>query len=208
MTFADRYREVGLVRNPFSTQALAERHVFLDRGLSQPKPFTGTMVQLVGDRGFGKSTHLHHWRSGEPGPYHYIPLEPYRERWSTPPSAATGIVYGDEVDRMPVALRRSWFRALAKAQATVVVGTHDDLSKVARRAGLAVVTYALAPLTLDELVELLSRRFQSNAITVGTDSRDTFCFTNDEVAEIYATSLGVPREVDAACHRLLADRIA
>ncbi len=208
MNFVDRYREVGLVRNPFSSQALAERKVFLDRGLPRPAPHTGTMVQLIGDRGFGKSTHLHHWRSAEPGPYHYIPLEPYRHRWSTPPSAPGGIVYGDELDRMPAALRRSWFRALARTQATLVAGTHVDLSSAARRAGLSVVTHVLSPLTRDELVELLTRRFESDSIAPSTRSHDEFSFTEEEVSQIYEISQGVPREIDAACHRLLADRVA
>ncbi len=209
MTFTDRYREVGLERNPFCTAELVERRVFLHRGLpNPPPPGSRTMVQVVGDRGYGKSTHLAIWRAAQPGPYHYVPPSPYRSRWSAPPAlskqtGSTTTIYGDEIDRMPSVLRRRWLRKLARSEATVVIGTHTDLSAVATRAGFTVVTHWLEPFTKAELRNFLALRVDAVTIALPGD----FALTDDDVEQIYSASRGVPREAEDQAHRLIADRV-
>lgn len=204
MTFVDRYHQYGLVRNPFSTQALAEHRVFVDRGVPAPRPHSGTLVQLLGDKGFGKSTHIAHWRALMAGPYHYVPLEPYGSRWARPPFAPSGIAYGDEIDRMPLPLRRRWFRSLARTGATLVIGTHVDLAPLGRNAGFDVVTHHLQPLLRCELGEFLALRLESAALAGAT----YVDFTNTDMDYIFDISGGIPREVEDVSHRLLAERVA
>jgi len=205
----DRYRQVGLAANPFAVQihdgdaALDIGPWFVDRGIPDPpSPGSGVLVQVIGDQGMGKSTHLAHWRKRHPGPYHYIPRRPYRQRWHSPPLSP--LVYGDEIDRMPVWLRRRWFRRLGQMTATVVIGTHADLSRVARRAGLAVRSHELTPVSADELAEVLSRRLQAAAVG---DHLPAFRFTEAELQQILVESHGNLRTVDSVCHRILADRL-
>ena len=202
MTFVDRYREAGYEKNPFSTAALSESSIFVDRGLRPPEPGARTMYQLIGDRGFGKSTHLQRWQSTQPGPVHYVPPEPYAKRWATPPTG-NATVYGDEIDRMPSLLRWRWFRSLAKAGATVIIGTHVDLRGVAERAGFTVVSHHLVPLTRDEVECVVGQHVER--VRIG---EPRVHFDSNDLDEIYAKTGGVPRDVEALCHGLLADKVA
>ena len=96
MAFVDRYRAAGLRSNPFTAPEApdAAPPFVLDRNCG-PAPTAGerTLVQVIGDSGFGKSTQLSHWRAAAPGPYHYIPRAPYRERWATPPIEPLAVSY-------------------------------------------------------------------------------------------------------------------
>lgn len=208
--FVDRYRSVGLQSNPFSATDSDDPHEpatgpwFVDRGLAPPPPpGSAAVVQVIGDQGMGKSTHLAEWRRLQPGPLHYISRRPYGERWRTPPVAT--LVYGDEIDRMPVPLRRRWFRGLADAGATVVVGTHCDLSAVARRAGFDIVhTHRLRPVSRSELAVVLDRRLQSATFA---ERALSVAFTDDDVDAIHSESGGNLRSADSLAHRLLAERV-
>ncbi|MDH4279008.1 MAG: hypothetical protein OEW83_13110 [Acidimicrobiia bacterium] len=205
----DRYHQVGLRNNPFSADVSDDPHEpvtgpwFVDRGLAPPPPAgSRVLVQVIGDQGMGKSTHLAEWRRLRPGPLHYIPRRPYRDRWRPPPVGA--LVYGDEIDRMPVPLRRRWLQQLGLVGATVFVGTHRNLTGVARRAGLEVRTHRLGPVSPSELAVVLDRRLQAAAIAgraVGV------VFTASDVAAIHAESGGNLRAADSIAHRLLAERV-
>lgn len=204
MTWADRYASIGLERNPFSTQALGANRVFIDRGIpAPPPPGSCTLVQLIGDRGYGKSTHLTRWRATQPGPYHYIPLRPYRHRWACPPTQPALTVYGDEIDRMPAALRQLWFHSLARAHATVVIGTHADLASTALRVGFTVVSHHLRPFSRNELGAYLNQRLAAAAVA-GTVPR---AFTETEIDAVLSASGGTPRDAEDAAHRVLAERV-
>ncbi len=202
MTFVDRYRLAGLPGNPFSapqrtTEVAAH---FVDRGLGPaPTAGQGLLVQVIGDSGYGKSTQLAHWRATVPGPYHYIPRAPYRRRWATPPIEP--LVYGDEIDRMPSLRRAAWFRALASVGATVIVGTHVDLARTARRHGLEVISHWLRPLTLAQLRALLEG-------TLNAAGTPRVQFSDEDTKVIASRSGGVPREVCVSAHELLAERVA
>ena len=156
----DLYELAGLRMNPFATSEdpeLATR-LFVDRGVADPPPpGSATLVQLIGHKGAGKTTQLLAWRRDIPGPYHYVPPRPYRSRWARPPVAP--LVYADEVDRMPRPLRGWWFRQLSQARATALVGTHADLTRVASRAGLQVITHTLDRPDEAFMAAVFSRRF-------------------------------------------------
>ncbi len=203
-SFVDRYRMAGLERNPFAAPQTTDQPSasFVSRGLPDPPP-PGAMalVQVIGRSGYGKTTHVQHWRAQTPGPYHYIPRCPSVERWNEPPIA--DIVYGDEIDRMPATVRRRWFHQLAEAESTVVIGTHLDLTRVAARAGLKVVTHRLVAADRIVLEEMIDLRLDSVALPDLPTPR----FTTDELDLVWTESAGVPAEADVICHRLLAERV-
>ena len=168
----DLYEAAGLRMNPFATSvdpALDDR-LFVDRGLvDPPSPGSTTLVQLIGHKGAGKTTQLMAWRTDAPGPYHYVPPRPYRSRWARPPVAP--LVYADEVDRMPRLLRWWWFRQLRRATATAVVGTHRDLTSIASRAGLQVITYPLDAPGETFMAAVFARRFAAVEINGPSPAR-------------------------------------
>lgn len=204
----DRYHQVGLRNNPFyanmsdDPQEPVTGPWFVDRGLAPPPPAgSGVLVQVIGDQGMGKSTHIAEWRRLQPGPLHYIPRHPYHDRWRPPPIGA--LVYGDEIDRMPVPLRRRWLRQLGLVGATVVVGTHRNLTGVARRAGFEVRTHRLGPVSRSELAAVLERRLRAAAV----DRVVSVAFTGSDVIAIHAESGGNLRAADSIAHRILAERV-
>jgi len=162
-------------------------------------------VQVIGDSGFGKSSQLEHWRAATPGPYHYIQRLPYRDRWQLAPLSeeSSGVIYGDEIDRMPKPLRRAWFRRLAAQHLTLIVGTHVDLSRLGERSGFDVITHRLAPFdraTLEEAIELRLR-------SVATQDDIPALFSAADIDLVFIESCGNPEEADVICHRLLAQRV-
>jgi hypothetical protein len=194
---------MGLVGNPFAGEVPGP---FVDRGLPEPAPRpgarAGTLVQVIGAAGAGKSTHLQHWRRSRPGPYHHVDQAPYRHRWRRPP--VEEVVYGDEIDRMPRPLRRRWFAALARINALAVVGTHVDLRPVAARAGLAVVTHRLEPPDLATLSLILRRRLDAAAVGVVSPE---IAFLAEDLAAVHRRAGGSIRRAEEECHRLLAERV-
>ena len=207
-TWVDRYHRMGLRRNPFSIEATAELEAgsvswFLTRGLGPaPEPGGSVLVQVIGDRGFGKTTQLDHWRQQRPGPYHYVPAAPYRDRWRTAPVEA--LVYGDEIDRQARPVRRRWFASLARARATVVVGTHCDLSRVAKWAGLDVVTHMLEPASLSQLSRIVEARVA--AVALDPEAVPTI-FDDGDLVAIHRQSAGSIRAAQVVCHQLVAERV-
>ncbi|WP_425307347.1 hypothetical protein AADG42_00845 [Ammonicoccus fulvus] len=143
----DGYARLGLSGNPFvaDRDRAVEPDLWLDRaGVPEPPAAgLGLLVQLVGPKGAGKTSHLLRWREAAPGPYHYV--APGRQRWAMPPVAP--LVYWDEVDRLAAPVRRIVFGRAARMRATVVAGTHEDLTAPARHAGLGVVTHHFPGLT-------------------------------------------------------------
>lgn len=210
MTDFDRYRRVGLLTNPFAAGGFDDKFEpetgpwFVDRGLAPPPPPGSNMVvQVIGDQGLGKSTQLAEWRRLQAGPLHYIPRRPYRDRRRAAPIGP--IVYGDEIDRMPIRLRARWFRRLATVGATVVLGTHRDLSRVARRAGFADVrTHRLEPATRAELAVVLERRLLAAAVP---DRELSVGLTDVDVEMVFNESSGNLRAADSVGHRILAERV-
>lgn len=143
----DGYALLGLRGNPFVLERYAPRgepwegvaaEHWLERGHSAPPPpSAGLLVQLLGVKGAGKSSHLARWRSEQPGPYAYYPRE-YLGRWHRPPLGP--ICYWDEACRIPALLLGPALLEARRQRATVCVGTHRDLGPAARAAGLQVQT--------------------------------------------------------------------
>jgi hypothetical protein len=206
----DRYHAVGLTGNPFSVHVhdadtdVIDVEWFVDRGIPDPPgPGRATLVQVIGEQGAGKSTHLAHWRRHRPGPHHYVPRSPYRTRWHRPPVGP--LVHGDEIDRMPIPLRSWWFHRLGRRAATVVIGSHRDLSRPARRAGLTVRTHHLAPVDARELGEVVRRRLAAAALP---GRQLLVSFTERDLRAVLDASGGNLRAADGLCHRLVAQRVA
>ncbi len=207
-TFGDRYHAVGLERNPFVAPQLGSPacSAFVSRGLSDPPPpWSQTLVQVIGESGYGKSSQVEHWRNTMPGPYHYIPRRPYRNRWHRPPQTerSNGVIYGDEIDRMPTPLRRSWFTRLAAQDVTLIIGTHVDLARLGERSGFDVITHQLEPFDRATLERAIHARL--NTVSFGSAVSDLFSAT--DIDRIHAESNGNPEEADVICHRLLARRV-
>lgn len=208
MAFTDRYREAGLTHNPFAAWQHGDPPItgFVDRGVPDPPPpGHQTLVQVLGESGMGKSTQLGQWRKQTPGPYHYIPRQPYGQRWVTPPKGdpANNIVYGDEIDRMPVPLRRRWFRSLAASRTTVVIGTHVDLTQLGERSGFDVITHQLKPVDRDLLSSLIGQRIDSARC-----SETSLRFSDADIDLVLKNSQGIPGKADVWCHQILAELVA
>ncbi|OKH12918.1 hypothetical protein [[Limnothrix rosea] IAM M-220] len=142
----DPYKAIGLSHNPFiGEEQLAEpTEIWLDRGFSKPpQPHARQLLQILGDRGFGKSAHLHHWRSQTGGSYCYYPAG--LGRFKFPPIEP--IVYWDEGDRLPFIFLIPALIWASLTSATIAVGTHQDLRFWAKLCGLAVKTIELPPVT-------------------------------------------------------------
>lgn len=140
----DPYKAIGLKHNPFiGEEQLAEpTGIWLDRGFSEaPQPNARQLVQILGDKGFGKSSHLHHWRSQTGGSYCFYP--PGIGRFKFPPIEA--IVYWDEGDRLPFIFLIPALIWASLIGATIAVGTHRDLGFWAKLCGLEVKTIELSP---------------------------------------------------------------
>jgi len=104
---------------------------------------------------------------------------------------------------MPQLLRRRWFEELATAGATLVIGTHTDLSKLGERVGFEVTTKYVRPLSADEIGTMLDLRLGSVGIQA-----ERFRFSASEVIQIHQSSGGVAGAADVFAHRMLADRIS
>lgn len=199
--FVDRYRAHGLDHNPFAGEAEAQCSVFVSRELPSPPPAGAlAMVQVLGEKGAGKTSQIQHWRRARPGPYFYVPSSPGRERWRKPP--VEPLVYADEVDRMPVPRRVHWFRQLARAHSTLVVGTHEDLAPVAIRAGLNVTTHHLGPIDLPTLRRVADARIQAAALA---DS--CFAIGDEELFRVHTLCEGSLRAAHRHLHELVAHRV-
>jgi len=212
MPFTDRYRAAGITHNPFAAPRFGEppASAFVDRAIpAPPPPGSKTLVQVIGASGLGKSSQLAHWRGETPGPYHYIPRRPYSKRWARPPMARSGEpVYGDEIDRMPAPLRRWWFRQLAASNATLVIGTHEDLQALGETSGFSVLTYWLQPADHNTMRAIIDRRLESAMLSSLRHGDIDLRFSDEDVERVLAASSGVLREADVCCHQILAEMVS
>lgn len=188
------YSALGLVRNPFAWDEGYDHGPFLNHlGLDVPKPQGRRLLQLLGDRGAGKSTHLRHWHNATGGPYYYV--EP--EGPANPPVGP--LVFWDEADRISDRQLKQLFKQVARASGTVVVGTHRDLSKPARAAGLEVETIRFAPLKVEVLGPWSQARI--NAVRVGASA---FSVPDGVLEQICADSKSSLREAGDLLHMWVA----
>ena len=150
------YESMGLAKNPFAYGADG-----LDPGsfsdhmqIAPPQPSQGQFLQLLGDRGVGKSTHLRHWHATVGGDYCHVAHR------NGPELPIGPLVYWDEVDRLPKRRIRRSLQAAASISATVVVGTHRDLAPLARSIGLIDATVCFEPIEVDVLARWTQARIE------------------------------------------------
>lgn len=151
------FASLNLRHNPFGELDLEQRaeSAVVDvapllRELRRPR----TAVQLLGDKGFGKTTHLLAVRRELPSAvYLYFP-----ERGPHPalprPTAAAGPLLLDETQRL---CRRQWRRALRPGR-SLAVATHLDHTELLGRWGYRVVSLEVAARTTTERLLTCFRR--------------------------------------------------
>ena len=178
----DPYEAIGLLRNPFigEEQLPEPSGIWLDRGFSDPPdPNARQLVQILGDKGFGKSSHLQHWRSQTKGSYCYYPLGLGRFRF--PP--VEPIVYWDEGDRLPLIFLIPALIWASLKGATIAVGTHRDLGFWARLCGLSVKTIELPSVTPKLLQTWANLKIQAATIPEQTCSLALSLAEAEEIIE-------------------------
>ncbi len=152
----DPYLRAGLRANPFVADQKpgVPDGLWVDRGLPDRLEFRArTLVQVLGPKGAGKTSHLLRWRSGLPGPY--VHVRPGAGRLRRLP--VSQVSYWDEADRAV------WLSAGLMVQSAfghmVVAGTHRDLTPWAALVGLDVETWTVPPLTEDAVAAFAAQRF-------------------------------------------------
>ena len=150
------YAHLNLVRNPFGEIPLSQRGavaVVDVEAYLQPLAEERIAVQVLGDKGHGKTTHLLALRENfRDAPYLHVAEG---ERPTSFPEGEP--LFLDELQRVPREARRALFRS----SRALVLGTHRDFEGELRRAGLRVET--LRPgglLSRARLGRILERRFE------------------------------------------------
>lgn len=136
------YEALGLRFNPFTADpkpGVAPR-LFIEREVDPPVPYARHLIQVIGPRGSGKTSLLLHWQRTIDGPY--VRVEQGWSRWRPVPIAP--IAYWDEADRIPRMTLRRGLTAAARIGATIVLGVHRDLRRLARTPGVTIQLVRLA----------------------------------------------------------------
>jgi hypothetical protein len=200
----DPYLACGLKRNPFALEiGPIPAHLWLDRGSSQvPTANDGTLWQVLGVRGAGKSSQMQRWREQTGGAYHYC--QPNVLSRFTPPPVAS-IAYWDEADRIaPVVLHNAFARA-AQVGATIVIGTHRDLSADASRAGIKTIqTIRLERIHCSQLLEWTAKRIRASSLPTGS----TYTLSAEDAKVMLKQSPDSWRELAGMLHAHCATWVA
>lgn len=202
MTYRDPYHCLGLKRNPFlapeSLTITADR--WLDFGYSAaPLPRQRLFVQVLGQKGAGKTSHLLHWQQQTGGEYFYQPPWDWRPH---PPVAA--IAYWDEANRIPLPRLLLALGQAHRQRASIVVGSHWDLTAIARPLGFQVKTIRLTTLNSDSLRTWIRVQLASECLSATTPP--TVFPSPQEIATIAAYSQGSWRTAASYLHRWLAQQ--
>lgn len=144
------FEELNLRRNPFGEAPREERATLAEVDL--PLPLPGEALQVLGEAGHGKSTHLLALAARlEGATYEYVPEG---ARAFRAPLDARGPLCLDEAQRVKPRLLRALFRT----GRTLVLGTHADLSP---HAGRPLRTVRLeGPVPLERLRRIVARRLE------------------------------------------------
>ncbi|NOK63583.1 MAG: hypothetical protein GFH27_549281n450 [Chloroflexi bacterium AL-W] len=164
----DPYATIGLRGNPFVVEATpgVPGALWIDRGFSvAPESGKKQFIQVIGPKGAGKTSLLLHWREQVAGPYLHFPLG--WGRWRLPPIAA--MAYWDEADRIPSPFLWYALYQAARQNATIIAGTHVDLTCAAQRHGFAVQTIERPPLDVATLRAWVTRRIAAVRLSSAPD---------------------------------------
>ena len=157
----------NLFRNPFGELSREERAELAVVELSQWQSYfhdDQTVLQFMGHCGRGKTTHLLAIRRDLPNAeYIYLP-----EDGPLPAISNRRPMIIDEAQRLSF-----WkLRRVLRAGGPLIIGTHVDLSKTVRQAGLKVVTFDVATdSSSEQLQEILNRRIEASRLGNGTVPR-------------------------------------
>jgi len=151
------FAHLNLRRNPFGELPLETRPAL---AVLDPEPLLAhlaperAVLQFLGDKGRGKTTHLLALRAVRPAPYLHLP-----EDGPLPPvPTELPLLYLDESQRLTWRLRRKLFRGPGR----LVLGTHEDHTRALRRAGRPVTTVeAGAGLDLPRLEQIVRKRIEA-----------------------------------------------
>jgi hypothetical protein len=161
------FHRYNLFRNPFGELSREERAELAVVDIARWQPHfqdDQSVLQFLGHCGHGKTTHLLAIRRVLPNAeYIYLP-----EDRPLPTISNRRPVIIDEAQRLSF-----WeLRRVLKAGGPLIVGTHDDLSKAIRRAGLNVTTFNVAAdSSSEQLQEILNRRIEASRLGNGTVPR-------------------------------------
>lgn len=196
------YLSLGLRCNPFVLEEGWEvaRSLWIDRGYSAPPlPKANQLVQIIGVKGAGKTSHLRRWQGETGGPYCYYP--PGLQRFKRP--AVDRIAYWDEADRIPWIFLLGGLAIAKRRCSTIVAGTHEDLSLAARMVGLPVKTVRIPPFDARQLVEWATMRIKAARVS-NVDCR--LLLDEATAREIAIASAGSWREAADLLHIWAAER--
>jgi hypothetical protein len=158
------FSHLNLWRNPFGEFTVAERTAIaiVDCGqavrhLNQDR----AVVQVIGEKGFGKTTHLLSIATYfSANAYVHIPE---RQRVAIPASGEPLLI--DEAQRLTILQRWQCFRS----QRRLILGTHSNFEAQLRRAGRPVLTVAADQFTNETLVhKLLNARIEFSRRNTGS----------------------------------------
>lgn len=185
MSYRNPYHKLGLHRNPFIAPENLEipSQRWLDFGFSQAPPIQKRLLwQLIGEKGAGKTSHLLHWRQQTGGVYYCC--QPGWKQWLLPPVAK--IAYWDEANRilLPILVISLWKARLIDA--TIVIGTHDDLSKIAKLFNFEIKTIKLSTLCVENLLQWTKKLIEAERLSPSTPV--SLELTLEEASKIIAVS--------------------
>lgn len=141
------FAHLNLRFNPFGEPTAADWAELAVVDLPELRP--GDPVQLIGESGRGKTTHLLALRSRHPSAV-YERLQEGMDRCTIPPN---GVFLLDEAQR----LRPRLVRQIAGSRASIAFGTHNDLQPIA---GRPMRTIAVDVVDAARLRRIVDRRME------------------------------------------------
>jgi hypothetical protein len=169
------FSHLNLRKNPFGELSVCERvqiaYVDLEAALEhlkrKDKHGRGAVLQVVGEKGFGKSTHLLSIAARLPdAAYVYLPED---SKASIPRHGNPLLI--DEAQRLTMWQRLQIFRS----PRTLVLGTHVDFTRTLQRQGRIVFTLSAERHTTPQRVsEILNARIEAARRSGGAVPRITF----------------------------------
>lgn len=168
------FERLNLRRNPFGELSFDEWGqavvpdldiVALARRLRAAADGQGLVVQFLGHRGRGKTSHLMALRRQLPdAPYRHFPeggpkLKSVDEVLCGDGFADAPVLFLDETQRLPRRVRRALFRHVRERGRSLVLGTHQNHRRQIRTAGLDFVGHEVRGLAPAKLLAICERRF-------------------------------------------------
>jgi hypothetical protein len=200
MSHLDPYHRIGLRRNPFLApeSLIISNERWLDFGYSvAPLPNQRLFIQVIGQKGVGKTSHLVHWHQQTGGEYFYQP--PWN--WQLQPPVAS-IAYWDEANRIALHKLISALHQAYRQHSTIVAASHWNLKLIAQIVGFPVKTLHLSTLTPDSLQRWI--QIQLAAEQLPEAMIDISPLSHQEVTEVVAYSQGSWRTASSYLHRWVA----